>query len=584
MASLRFETNGKREGYRLQFYGVDKRKKSIWLGELTKKQAESWQNQVEHLISSRASGSAMKAYTAAWLGELPERYLSKLVAAGLVDRPQAEPEPETMPTIGGLCDRFIASKRAAKDATRDKFEQVKNALVRHFGTERTIDQVNAADAEGWRDWMRVDGNVREGKQRKDKHGKTVSGRTDLSDNTVRRRTGIAKQFFRWAIKSKLITENPFDGLPCSVHANEARQHFVSHATANQAIEFAPNAEWRALIALVRYGGLRSPSEPMRLKWQDVDFQNRRLKIHAKKTAHHANGGVRFCPIFPELLPYLEELALAHKAKPTDYVIRDARGAESYFRTGFIRVLEKAGLEPWPKLFQNMRASRETELLAKYPVKDVCAWIGNTQAVAMKHYAMVMESSFAEAAFPSESVEIEPPARAILTGQTTSPNENKGETICSDRTPGPEQNFRAGGSTGGSIRGEKRANPGKIDIEPRGSILDAPELSRANVLQDEILLLLGFNEETQGNLGKGEWARREPHNPEYIGKNEPDGSVVLRVVLSDAIPSDPEQLIAAIEQRCAAVVAELRADGKASLLACSALPYGGRVETIGGSTF
>ncbi len=500
MASLRFETNGKREGWRLQLYGVDKRKKSIWLGELTKKQAESWQSQVEHLISSRASGSAMKAYTAAWLGDLPERYLSKLIAAGLVDAPEPAREPETMPTIGALCDRFIASKRSAKEATRDKWEQVKNALVRHFGTDRTIDQVNAADAEGWRDWMRVEGNVREGKQRKDKNGKPVSGRTDLSDNTVRRRTGIAKQFFRWAIKSKLLTENPFDGLPCSVHANEARQHFVRHAIANRAIEFAPNAEWRALIALVRYGGLRSPSEPMRLKWQDVDFQYRRLKIHAKKTAHHSNGGVRFCPIFPELLPYLEELALAHTTKPTDYVIRDARGAESYFRTGFSRILEKAGLEPWPKLFQNMRASRETELLAKYPVKDVCAWIGNTQAVAMKHYAMVMESSFTEAAFPSHAIEIEPPAKAIQTDKATLPNENQEEVICSSPTPGPEQNFGAGGSTGGSIQSENGANLGKIGIEPRGSILDAPELSRANVLQDEILLLLGLSNKNPRQFG------------------------------------------------------------------------------------
>ena len=44
----------------------------------------------------------------------------------------------------------------------------------------------------------------------------------------------------------------------------------------------------------------------------------------------------------------------------------------------------------------MRASRETELLAKYPIKDVCGWIGNSQAVAMKHYAMARDAIFAEA--------------------------------------------------------------------------------------------------------------------------------------------------------------------------------------------
>lgn len=132
---------------------------------------------------------------------------------------------------------------------------------------------------------------------------------------------------------------------------------------------------------------------------------------------------------------------------------------------------------------------------------------------MKHYATVMESSFTEAAFPSESVGIEPPAEAIQTGNATLPNENQGEVICARPTPGPEQNFEAGGSTGGSIQRESGANLSKIDIEPRGSILNAPELSGANVLQDEILLLLGLCKKTQENLGQDEWARRDS-NPRH----------------------------------------------------------------------
>lgn len=55
---------------------------------------------------------------------------------------------------------------------------------------------------------------------------------------------------------------------------------------------------------------------------------------------------------------------------------------------------------------------------------------------------------------------------------------------------------------------------------------------------------------------GEWARREPHNLEYIGKNEQTGEVVLRVVLSDAIPSNPVDLIAALKRRFAAMIEQL----------------------------
>ncbi len=45
----------------------------------------------------------------------------------------------------------------------------------------------------------------------------------------------------------------------------------------------------------------------------------------------------------------------------------------------------------------MRASRETELLAVYPAKDVSSWLGNSAPVAMKHYAMATAESFERAA-------------------------------------------------------------------------------------------------------------------------------------------------------------------------------------------
>lgn len=46
----------------------------------------------------------------------------------------------------------------------------------------------------------------------------------------------------------------------------------------------------------------------------------------------------------------------------------------------------AGLTPWQKLFLNLRSSRETELLAVYPVADVCRWFGHSPAVAARFYA------------------------------------------------------------------------------------------------------------------------------------------------------------------------------------------------------
>src|SRR5262249_37837408 len=56
------------------------------------------------------------------------------------------------------------------------------------------------------------------------------------------------------------------------------------------------------------------------------------------------------------------------------------------------------VESWPKLFQNLRASRETELAAAFPLHVVCRWIGNSALVAQKHYLQVTEADFERAAF------------------------------------------------------------------------------------------------------------------------------------------------------------------------------------------
>ena len=38
-----------------------------------------------------------------------------------------------------------------------------------------------------------------------------------------------------------------------------------------------------------------------------------------------------------------------------------RDANANLRTRLARIIERAGLEVWPKLFQNLRLTRETEL-------------------------------------------------------------------------------------------------------------------------------------------------------------------------------------------------------------------------------
>lgn len=106
--------------------------------------------------------------------------------------------------------------------------------------------------------------------------------------------------------------------------------------------------------------------------------------------------MRQVPIFPELRSYLEE---GFELAPEDaaYVIDRYRDGNQNLRTQLNRIIRRAGLEPWPKLFHNLRASRETELAGAYPIHVVCSWIGHTAAIAQEHYLQVTEDHFALAA-------------------------------------------------------------------------------------------------------------------------------------------------------------------------------------------
>ncbi len=112
---------------------------------------------------------------------------------------------------------------------------------------------------------------------------------------------------------------------------------------------------------------------------------------------------RIIPIFAELRPYLEE-AFETASEGSVYVFTRYRGSNVNLRTQLQRIIRRAGLEPWPKLFQNLRSTRQTELAEQFPQHVVCDWIGNTNAVAAKHYLQVTDEHFLKAAQnPAQSV-------------------------------------------------------------------------------------------------------------------------------------------------------------------------------------
>ena len=84
--------------------------------------------------------------------------------------------------------------------------------------------------------------------------------------------------------------------------------------------------------------------------------------------------------------------------PTPVITR-YRHATQNLRTTFLKIIKRAGLAPWPKLIQNLRSTRETELAEEFPLQAVTQWMGNSELIAARHYLQVTSEHFRKAAEP-----------------------------------------------------------------------------------------------------------------------------------------------------------------------------------------
>ena len=66
-----------------------------------------------------------------------------------------------------------------------------------------------------------------------------------------------------------------------------------------------------------------------------------------------------------------------------------------------RILHFAGVKEYPKLFQNLRSTRQTELAGPYGIYIICTCISNSPQVALMHYLQVTEEDFKRASLGGE---------------------------------------------------------------------------------------------------------------------------------------------------------------------------------------
>jgi integrase len=383
MASITNRPNGHRW---IQWKAADGARKTLRLGKCAQRVAEQHQRVVESILASAAAGLAVEQEVARFLADLPDELRERYVNCSLIPRSQGAKVKKL--TLGQFLQSYFESRRSdVAESTWIFYEHTRKRLVEFFGGSRPIHDIHAADARDFKSWL-------ENTNKRDKPKKSEPAK-GLSLNTVRRRLGLCKQIFRQAVEDGLIPRNPFQAFRGAVRSNKERQHYVELADFQKVLDKAPDTYWKSLLLLGRLAGLRIPSEAAGLQWEHIDWDNRRLRIvDSKKTKRHEHRQLRYVPIPRMLEEQLRELR--HRARPGAIHVFERLEGTSNLRTALLRFIQRAQLKPWPKLWQNLRASAATDFARTLPAHVAAAICGHTTQIAQEHYWTVADTDLESA--------------------------------------------------------------------------------------------------------------------------------------------------------------------------------------------
>jgi integrase len=379
MASISTDKSGNR---RILYFDENRKRRVLYIGKVSERDAEGVQRRVESMLAARILGNAIDRDDARWLSESPT-IREKLERLDLIPSGKLQIDRRCMSMEEFLDDYIERHGASRKPATVAVWKQVVANLKEFMPEGIRINQITAGHAKEFHEKLKARG---------------------MATTTIHKRIQFARQFMHDAVDWKIIDENPF----CKVKTQKSSvkvNEFVPREVVDKLMKKA-NPVWQVILGLSRYGGLRTPSETLSLRWDDIDWELNRMSIPEPKVEHHEGRGIRSCPIFPELRPILDE-AFEIFGDKSDYVVaapqyraaaNTAMGwKKSNLRTELTRLLRRAGVSGWTRLFHSMRASRQTELQREFPLHVVCSWLGNSPRIAQQSYLLVTEDDFSRAA-------------------------------------------------------------------------------------------------------------------------------------------------------------------------------------------
>ena len=363
MASLH-KQNGNRPGFKIRWRDPEGKSQVLWLGNMSQRAADTIFRNMSELIRAYANGVRPDGPAEKWSLNLTGRLRGKLASYGLVEPENKLRNSEAGRFLKQFVEAYIIGRTDAKPSTISNYKHAKTWLLRHFDNNTLLTSITPAECERFKRYLE----------------------TELAISTSNKIIKRCKTMFSFAVRDKLIDESPFESIQLKNDVNRSRDYFVTRQEFEKVFAACPDTHWRLIVALARMSGMRR-CEITNLKWSDILWDQDRIRIDSPKT------GLRFCPLFPELKPIVEN-AFDQAADGSVYCVKYRQNQN--LGTQLNRIIESAGLKPWEKTFVNLRGSRRTELEECFPNHVVNAWLGHSKKVAERHYLQITDGHWGTA--------------------------------------------------------------------------------------------------------------------------------------------------------------------------------------------
>lgn len=230
-------------------------------------------------------------------------------------------------TVETWCAEWLRRKeRDASEATMARYSGHLKSFIRWLGPERAnkpLESVTVVMVRQWRESLQDAG---------------LTGKTVLS---YMKDVGA---IYRAAIREGITIFNPVTALESIPQDDSQDRRPFSGTEVAALLKAAPSAEWRGLILVAAFTGLRL-GDASKLSWEAVDLAAKKITITPSKTKRKKR--VVCIPIQQQLLSYLEnvEISSDDPAAPVFPTLsKTSVGARGGLSQTFVRIMEGANVD------------------------------------------------------------------------------------------------------------------------------------------------------------------------------------------------------------------------------------------------